>query len=333
MILTAFCGTAQARLEGEHTIAVFRPDSSDPMLMESFSRLCGELHMYGLRVALLDRKDRAAFSDEPPAELGGRTDVIGGVALVRTPGQASARIWIAEKATGKEALRITVSINDADAPSLLAMRAADVLRAILRDFDDPKTAEQAPQPVGDTAVAIKAEPSAPGTPRRWALQVGGAMLWETGDLGAGFAPSIDLERRVTPRLAVGLNIVAPVLGQTHSPTGATARVQEELGTLTIAGRLLSRWRAKLDLVQGFGVMHLSVEGKAQAPWVGQSASTWAAASYTGAHVGFRLSDSIELTLSVAALFLLPRPVLDVADASSTMRQPMWLMASGLRYGF
>src|SRR6266542_1237424 len=128
-ILLAVRGSAWA-----HTIVVVRPDVSDPMLMESFSRLCGELQMYGFEIALLDGKHSASLSlGKQFAEHTGLADVVGGVALLRAPGQASANIWISDATTGKESMRITVSIDDADAPSLLAIRVADLLRASLRE--------------------------------------------------------------------------------------------------------------------------------------------------------------------------------------------------------
>ncbi len=336
MVLTFLVATAIGSSAWAHTIVVVRPDASDAMLTEAFSRLCGELHMYGLIVNLADRENGASSPDKQLAEIGRSADVVGGVALLRTAGQASAKIWITEAATGRESVRITVSINDADAPSLLAIRAVDLLRASLRDVDHPENA-QPPRPPGaapDVPSTMQAAPAATVQGfDRWAIRGGAITLWETGDLGVGFAANVGLARRISPRLALELSVVAPVIGQAYAGTAATARLREELGIVSVAWRLVARQRLTLDIVQGFGAVYLSVRGEAQSPWLGQSSSAWAAASSTGGCVGLRLSEHVGVGVSLAAVFLLPRPVLEVGDVSYVAHQPLILATGGFRYGF
>src|SRR5664279_957816 len=116
-VLAFQCATAAASSVWAHTIVVVRPVASDPILTETFSRLCGELHMYGFKVNVVHDEEGAPSWDTQRIETSGSADVIGGVALLRTPVQASAKIWIADTVTGKQSLHITVSIDDADAPS------------------------------------------------------------------------------------------------------------------------------------------------------------------------------------------------------------------------
>ncbi len=231
-VLTFLVATAIGSSAWAHAIVVVRPDASDAMLTEAFSRLCGELHMYGLNVNLADGEDGASSSDKQLAEIGRSADVVGRVALLRTAGQASAKIWITEAATGRESVRITVSINDADAPSLLAIRAVDLLRASLRDVDHPENA-QPPRPPGaapDVPSTMRAAPAATVQGfGRWAIRGGASTLWETGALGVGFAANVGLARRISPRLALELSVVVPVIGQAYAGTAATARLREELG--------------------------------------------------------------------------------------------------------
>jgi hypothetical protein len=333
-ILTILVAIAVGRSAWAHTIIVVRPYGSDPMLTESFSRLCGELHMYGLKVVPLDSKDGVSSNQLVAVE--GSADVVGGVALLRTPGQASAKIWITDAATGKESVRITVSIDDADAPSLLAIRAVDVLRASLRDFHYPEHAQLETQPGAAPEVSKSMQAPAAATLQgfdRWAIRVGASTLWETGDLGVGFAANLGLARRLSSRLALELAVVAPVFGQGYAGAVATARLREELGILAVAWRLVGRQRLTLDIVQGFGAMHLSVRGETQPPWLGQSSSAWAAASSTGGCIGLRLSEHVGLGVSLAAVFLLPRPVLEVGDVSYVAHQPLILATGEFRYGF
>jgi hypothetical protein len=92
-------------------------------------------------------------------------------------------------------------------------------------------------------------------------------------------------------------------------------------------------RLSLDVVQGLGAAYLSVRGTAQAPWAGQSTSTWTAASSTGACLDVALSQHMGLMVATAVVFLLPRPTLDVADVSYTIRQPLVVTSGGFRYAF
>jgi len=269
-------------------------------------------------------------------ETGGSADVIGGVVLFRAPGQASAKIWIADTATGKESLHITVSIDDADAPSLLAVRVVDLLRASLRDVDLSERAQAETRPAAIAGLSMSNQsPAAPHGFERWAIRAGATTLWETGDLGVGMAVTVGIARRISPRLALELAFMSPVVGQTYAASAATAQVRQELGIVTVAWRLLERRYLTLALSQGVGAAYLSVRGEAQSlsPWLGQSTSAWAAASSTGACLGLRLSDRVGLEISLAAVFLLPRPVLQVADVSYELHQPLILATGGFRYGF
>jgi hypothetical protein len=328
-VLTLLVVTGWARFSWAHAISVVRPDAADAVLTESFSRLCGELRMYGFEVRLLDAPLGASAPDQPPAEVG-TGEVIGAVVLLRAAGQASAKIWIAEEASS--GVRITVSIDDADAPSLLAIRAADLLRASLREVPTP-TSPRPSQAAGSTVIAASAGGPAGPTNDRWFLQAGASVLWETGDWGAGFAPSLRLGRRLSERFALALAIDAPVVLQTYRASGASAQLRHEIAELAIAWRAAASRRLSLDLFQGLGVMHLSVRGEAQSPWIGQTASGWAAAATTGAGLVVRLSAHSGVALSLAAVFTLPRPAIEVADATYVARQPFLLASTGFQYGF
>src|SRR6185369_3822260 len=92
--------TGLVRLAEAQSVVVVRPPLSDRLLVEVSSRLCGELHMYGLKCALVDTDDRlatAAGTDNSNGE-NGSPEIIGRVTFLRTPEQAIASIWVVEKA-------------------------------------------------------------------------------------------------------------------------------------------------------------------------------------------------------------------------------------------
>jgi hypothetical protein len=347
--LTILFGVGLGRSAWAHTIAVVRPDRSDQMLVEAFSRLCGELRMYGLQVKMLEAIDEAAAADTA-VQPGKPPELVGGVSLIRTPGQASARIWVAANAPGKENVRITVSVADADAPSLLAIRAADLLRASLRDLrgtdpaaptpadkpdkpDDGRREAPAKKEADATVTATALTPPTPHHLHRWSVFAAPTALIEIGKLGTGWGATVEARARVSSRLELALAFTAPVRGQSYQVLGATAHVRQELATVAIALRLFTARTLDLDVFQGAGVMHLSVHGEAQSPWIAQDTSAWTAASSTGTTAHLALTQHWELQASAAVVFLLPRPIVDVGDVSYIAHQPFVLVDAGLSFAF
>lgn len=342
--LTFLLGLGLGKAASAQTIAVTRPDRSDQTLVEAFSRLCGELRMYGLQVRLVDGEDAVAVEDS--GQVAKPTDVIGGVSLVRTDGEASARIWVTADTPGKKSVRITVSVADADAPSLLAIRAADLLRASLRDLrgtdlgerEEERTSEAATKPAEkkEAAPPPAAEVEQPQSPRRfhrWSIYAGPAALVEFGRLGTGWGATVQARARLGQRLGLMLAFTAPVRGQTYAAGAATAHVRQELATLSLAVRLVASSALDLEVFQGLGAMRLSVHGEAKAPWLARDASTWAATSATGTAARLALTEHVSLQVSAAVLFLVPRPIVDVAEVSYMAHQPFVLFDAGVVFSF
>jgi len=130
-----------------------------------------------------------------------------------------------------------------------------------------------------------------------------------------------------------LSVVAPVMGQAYESTQATARLRQGLATLALYWRVLMKQRFALDVFQGVGIMYVTVRGETLSPWVSQSVSAWFAASSTGGRAELQMSRRLTLSVSCSALFLLPKPVLEVANTSYSTRQPQVLTTTGLAYMF
>jgi len=323
-------GTARA-----HSVAVAPPDQKDQVLVESFSRLCGELSMYGLDVQQIETAG---------------ADAIGGVSLVRSGGQPSARIWITAPAKSDKAdkddendpddkiVRITITVADADAPTLLAIRAADVLRASLRDYRGlvlPAPANAVSEaPALPAAVAVEAPAAPPASAARggaspWTVTASASMLLDPGRLGMGLAPSLEVRRRLAERLFVMVEAIGPVMGHGVASSAGSAQVREALVTAALAVRLAERPRVALDLFTAAGPAYLAVHGDALPPWTAQSSSAWAGVFGAGARFTFRLTSRLALRASSAAMFILPRPVVDLGADSYAMGQPLVLSSLGL----
>jgi hypothetical protein len=75
---------------------------------------------------------------------------------------------------------------------------------------------------------------------------------------------------------------------------------------------------------------LSFSGNAQAPWVGNSGSYWAAEPYLSVTAGYRVHPRVSLRLDVLAELVRPEPVLRIAGTPvATFGQPAFLPSLGV----
>jgi hypothetical protein len=347
---TAFCSlwvavaalgwNASACAAESHTVVVVEPDRDDAVLQEVFSRMCGELHMYGWQTTIVE----GGASAEPLAQTLAASQASGAVAavaLVREAGVTRADMWIAAESAERSNPRITVSGDEKEAPNLLAIRAADVLRSTLLyrgRAESPRLSEKpAAPPKSETTTASLTEkrsaspgPTAVHGPSEpWRLGAAVAVVSDLGGLGTGMGPCLNLERHWPNRWAIGVLGVGPVVGQTVSNDNGSASLQQALGFFTLMFRLAGEERLVLHVFQGFGVAHWAVHGEAKAPWAAKDSSGWFAAAATGLRARLTLSRHMGLSLAVAALFLRPSPVVDLADQSYRATQPLPLATAGL----
>ena len=170
-------------------------------------------------------------------------------------------------------------------------------------------------------------PVEPGDPLRYNLAS------DLGKVGTGIGPCLSLERHWPSRWAIGVFGTAPVMGQTVSNNHGSASLRQSLGFFTLMVRLVGEERLILHVFQGMGVAHWAVRGEALAPWAPKNSAGWFAAMATGVRAHLKVSRHIGLSLAIAALFLRPSPVIDLADQSYRATQPQPLATAGLDVQF
>ena len=129
-------------------------------------------------------------------------------------------------------MRITITAAEAEAPTLLAIRAADVLRASLRDFRGLVLPLSPP-----AAAAVSAQRPAAAVGNRawpWSFTASATSLFDPATLGLGLAPSVEVSRRFGERLFVVLDLTGPAVGHTVISNVASARVREAIATAALA---------------------------------------------------------------------------------------------------
>jgi hypothetical protein len=134
-------------------VVVVRPAASDPLLAEATTRLSAELTAAGFSVTLLDEKPgtdprqrvESANLDPPPVAT---------LAILHLGEGAAAEVWVADRLTGKTLVRrIDVgSVSRERMPSVLAVRAVELLRASLLEATVPEAAAVPNEPPEHTSV-------------------------------------------------------------------------------------------------------------------------------------------------------------------------------------
>src|SRR5262249_42428931 len=144
------------------------PRSADPALSQAFGRLKGELMTYDFEVIVVDADD-VEPSPRRLAKAAEEAQAVASVSLVRSEGLATADVWISDRVTRKTTMRTTAPAANGEAPSVLAVRAVDLLRTSLREFS---TGEAPPREV------VGASPErAPAHVREWAAEKTTRLPW------------------------------------------------------------------------------------------------------------------------------------------------------------
>src|SRR5262249_41171750 len=146
------------------------------------------------------------------------------VGIFSEPERGVADVWVADRLTGKATVRHIEGESGRD-PSVLAVRAVEVLRASLLELVVEQVALTTPKPEGADSAAAHGGVRVP--PRVLGLEIGAAMLHSFEQLGSAFAPVVRVEYR--PATFVAFRIGAAGLGTrpvVEAPAGS-ARIRQE----------------------------------------------------------------------------------------------------------
>lgn len=311
-------------------VLVVRPPSSDGALFEAYGRLKAELALQGFEIVVESGGTRPA--DAGDLELAAaREEAFAAISLRREPDGTTAEVHIVDRVTGKTVTRkLKISSAD-DGPMLLAIRAADLLRASLLELGP---GERPPSDV----VGVEERPPPREVVRfsrklpRFQIAAGGAVTFEP-TLGLAAGAAVSAHFRPIPRLQVGLEFVGPAFGGEYRADGGAATVRQEWGLFRSSWNLGAAFpgpRIEWGPVLGAGIVHLDARGEVEPPLAPERATLWAFGALAGAQIESYFSEAVSLSLSVAALGLIPQPVVAVARERSA---PIGVQGvSTLRFG-
>lgn len=296
-------------------VLLARPPTTDRLLFEAFGRLHAELELGSFEVIILE--DQPTLSSAEDLERAAQErGAFAAIALRRGGRGTTARILIVDRVTGKSTTRNLLIDQSPNGPTLLAVRAADLLRASLVEF------EPGERPPREVVGVVKTPPPPEVTrfarkPRRFEVHAGGGALLNP-ELGYAVGPLFGARFRLG-RLRVGLEVEGPLHGAEFNSSNGVATVRQEFGTVTLGYNLLGEDTAghwEMGPVLGAGIHHLRATSVVAPPLIAQADGLWSFSASVGFDIQYFFNSTFNVGLAGGGLALLPRPVIAVDDAHS-----------------
>ncbi len=295
----SFAGLAHAE-----RVALVRPDPKDGVLMDAFNRLRAELALHAFETELVD-----ADVDEAPqarlAEIAKNAAALASIAFVQQGDSTSVDVWLVDRISGKTTMRRIEVGRTVDASSVLAIRAVDLLRVSLQEFEP----DQAPPPdvagvrAGPAPVAVRKLTARPEPSFGFNAEL--MALFNGPELGFSFGPALGIHR-LFGRFELGLVLAGPLLGAEFGAERGRASVRQGLGWVDLRWRLADTNHLGFAANLGVGGHVLDAQGQPDSPLTSLSNRVFGFAAGAGAHAAWKFSSAASWQLSLQAFTLLPR---------------------------
>jgi len=310
-------------------VVLVPPAADDATLSDAFNRLRAELNIHDFEVEVRD----IPLGHEPTDALtrvAQTTDAFAAIALLRRRDQATVQIWLVDRVSGKATMRALQVEPGSDAANLLSIRAVDLLRASLREFN---LNEKPPADVANVdrrAVPRVVRKLAQRPAPVFSLRADVMAVYQWPQIGASAGPALGGAFRLGD--AVELNVVAagPLIGAKYaSPEGTTA-LRQEFAWVEPCWHALRFGRASLGVGVVAGGLLLHASGQPKPPLVAQSAVLFGFLWGFGLHSEVELSHGIAAEFALRALGTAPRMGLRMNQEQMVIGMPMPAVSLGLR---
>ncbi|WP_437727708.1 hypothetical protein [Sorangium sp. So ce861] len=311
-------------------VVIVEADADDPLVREAATRLRAELGAAGFEVVRVPGRregDARAALERAALDEG----AFAAAAIFRSRAGATADLWIVDRVTQKTVVR-TVAVSGAAAPSVMAVRAVELLQASLLEASllssraPPEGAaggERAavPEDVQRWMAPVRrqagAEPAAgrPGMLAGFGVQAGLAALLSAGGIGPALGPALRLSYgagagggALPAGLAARLTFAGPALGPALEGALGAVSVRQEMALLEAVWAPETGAAISPVLSAGVGGVHLFIAGDPLPPLRSATGEVWSIAASLGGGAGLRLTDRAALLLDAHAIFAEPRAV-------------------------
>jgi hypothetical protein len=224
----------------------------------------------------------------------------------------SIEVCVVDKATGKSLIRRTPyqSGGEERPAEVLAIRAIELLRASLLEIDMLPAAPPPAPPKPPTVVVTRFvdRPVEVRHESRWGLEVGGGLVTSFDGVGPAVLPLLRVDGVIASWCLAQATLAGLGSRSRVGSSGETAQVAQHFALVGVGFRFRANARVRPILSLGAGVLHTSVEGRGDWPYVGVAASRWSFLLDAGIGARVALGSRYDLAMEAHAQLAEPYPV-------------------------
>lgn len=327
-MLAVLATATESRAQNRSRVVLISAATDDDVLREAGTRLQAELNAAGFDVVRIERAATEERELRALMERAARDEgAFAAATISRAEAGAEVDLWIVDRVTDKTVIR-TIEDGGTAAPSVLAVRAVELLQASLLEATAARSARDAP-PAKSPPPAESAPPARaaklPQDVARWlspplprpgilegvAMEAGAVMLQSAGGIGPAVGPMLRLSFGA-PRLAGRLTVAGPAVAPALAGAFGTLSVRQELALLELVYVFPGDGALVPVLSAGAGAYHLYAAGDPIPPYQAATGDVWSVLAGAGAGAGLRLSDRTTALADLHVLLTEPRPVVKLA---------------------
>jgi hypothetical protein len=334
LALALFFFALSASAQSGEVVLLLKPETTSGDLQEAFNRLKGELSLHGFQVVVVEVDD--SFDAAALEKRADTHEAVASVSFVPSNrkedgGVSRVDIWIGDRVSGTTLKRTVLPGSGEEAPSVVALRALELLRASLRAYSDDEPDERVEGAHPERASKAVRNIQAPTMHEREVfVSAEGTMTQSLPHGGVSFGPQYSLGW-ITGHFGGRLVGRGPLLGGSDK----TADASFDAWTLSFLAEPLgaplstSRWRVLV--FPSVGATFLKINGEASGEYSGRQDQAWLVSLGGGLEGTYRLSQGVALTWSARAIALVPKPVIELAGENRRFGSPSLSTSLGFTF--
>lgn len=310
LFLALRCEPARA---DERTVVLLEPKTATATSDETLTRARAELTAAGFRVVVAKR-DQEDIRGALTIALRDAS----GIAAIAIDGSASSSlvdVWVTDRLTGKLSIRPVETAGAKDTPSLLAIRAVELLRASLIEIENPPAG--AAKPLGVSPVVERFTAPSDGARESaragFSLEVFGAGLLTMDPATPAIAPGVRLAYVSPFGLGGRLTWMGPSLGFDLEGDLGNAELTQALGLAEAI--FVPPVDAPVNVLfsTGLGVYYVSASGDLREPERERTGDSAAFMATFGVGMGVPIVERIALSFEGFIGLSIPRITIDMGE--------------------
>jgi hypothetical protein len=325
-ILVALASVAALPADARAQVVLLAPpDPSDAVLVDTYNRVGAELQIHHFDSQSIE----LALVPDAASALGGAVrerDALAAIAFVQRDQVPTLQVWLVDRVSGEARLHTLSLSGGSDTPSLLAVRAVDLLRASQQQYlaDEqnlpPPAAEPEPEPEPEPDEIEPPEP--PAAPRAaWSLSASASLVWPGSEFGFALGPALGVRYRPIEWLRLSVLAGAPLLGSKLVKDRGSANMAFAYGLAEAQFVLLRVAGFELAPALGAGVFGLRASGEVEQPLEAQTGVEWSWLFTAGLSGELRLFSGVWLAVGARALLFAPELGVAVLNQSERLSSP------------